>query len=108
MWKIKEHLQDDRRHRLAAVEASIVGHLEGGHLAEAWKFLKGWYTAAGGRLPKPCNEIMMMQTSEQVELYWKVPPPGDPIPINVEHKEVEDTCPGDVDLREVVRGLRSG
>ena len=106
--KIKEHLQDDRRHRTAAVGASIVGHLEGGELAEAWKCLEGWYAAAGDRPPKPCNETMVTQTSERVKLYRKVPPPGDPIPINVEPKEVEDTCPGDVELRDVVRGLRNG
>ena len=41
-------------------------------------------------------------------MYRKVPPSGDPIPINVEPKEVEDACPGDVELRDVVRGLRNG
>ena len=38
--KIKAHLQDERRHRTAAVGASIVGHLEGGKLVEAWRCLK--------------------------------------------------------------------
>ena len=33
---------------------------------------------------------------------------GEPIRINVEPKEVEDVCPGDVELRDVVRGLRNG
>ena len=88
--------------------ASIVGHLEGGDLAEAWACLKGCYAAVGDRPPKPCNDTMITQTSKRVELYRKVPPPGDPIPINVEPKDVEDACPGDVELRDIVRGLRNG
>ena len=81
--KIKAHLQDDRRHRTAAVGANIVGYLEGGDLAEAWSCLKRWYAAVVNRPPKPCNKTMATQTSKRVELYRKVPPPGDPIPINV-------------------------
>ena len=102
--KIKAHLQDDRRHMTAAVKASIMGHLEGGELAEAWKCLKAWYAASGDRPPKPCHETMDKQTVERVELYERVPLTGEPIPINVEPKEVEDACPGDVELRDVVRG----
>ena len=41
-------------------------------------------------------------------MYERVPPPGEPILINVKPKEVEDACPGDVELRDVVRGLRNG
>ena len=51
---------------------------------------------------------MVTQTTKRVDLYKRVPPPGDPIPINVEYKEVEDGCPGDVELRDVVWGLRNG
>ena len=51
---------------------------------------------------------MVTETSERVELYERVPSPGDPIPINVEPKEVEDGCSGNVELRDVVWGLRNG
>ena len=70
--------------------------------------MKGWFREAGDRPPKPCHETTVTQTTEKVKLYRKVPPPGDPIPINVETKEVEDVCPGNVELRNVVRGLRNG
>ena len=85
-----------------------MGHLKGGELAEAWRCLKGWYAAARDRPPKPCHETMGKQTAEQVELYERVPPPGEPICINVEPKKVEDACPGDVELRDVVQGLKEG
>ena len=67
--------------------------------------MKGWYAAAGDRPPKPCHETMGNKTAERVELYEHVPPPGEPIPTNVEPKEVEGACPGDVELRDVVQGL---
>ena len=62
--KIKAHLQDDRRHRTMAVGGSIMGHMEGGELVEAWKCLKGWYAAAGDRPPKPCHDTMGKQIAE--------------------------------------------
>ena len=67
-----------------------------------------WYAAAGDRPPKPCHETMVKQTDDRVELYERVPPPGEPIRINVEPKEVEDAYPGNVELRDAVRGLRNG
>jgi len=51
---------------------------------------------------------MSKQTTERVELYEKVPPPGDPIPINIEPFEINDEAPGEVELRGVVRGLQNG
>ena len=67
--------------------------------------MKGWYAAAWDRPPKPCHETMAKQTAGRVELYERVPPAGEPISIDVEPKEIEDACPGDVELRDVVRGL---
>ena len=43
-----------------------------------------------------------------MDLYQKVSPPGDPIPINVEPFDIEDLVPADAGLREVVAGLRNG
>ena len=44
---------------------------------------------------------------ERVELYWKVPPPVDPIPINVGPFEIGDLVQEDATIREVVAGLRN-
>ena len=41
-------------------------------------------------------------------MYRKVPPPGNPIPINVEPFDVEDDCLEDVEIRAAVKQLRSG
>ena len=97
--KIKSSLQDDRRHQTAAVGAKIVGLLGAGELAGAWNSLRGWYTAAVEPRPKPSHKNTEKQTVERVELYERVPPPGDPIPINISPKEVPDACPREVELR---------
>ena len=106
--KIKSSLQDERRHQTAAVGAKIVGLLGAGELTEVWISLKDWYTATADQPPKPCHKTTEKQTATRVELYEKVPLPGDLILINVEPKDVPYACPGEVELRDVVRGLRNG
>ena len=51
---------------------------------------------------------MAKQTATRVELYKQVNSPGKPIPINIDPKEAPDTCSEEADIREAVRGLRSG
>ena len=76
---------------------------------EAWiYYLKGWYHAVEDRAPKPCYDYMVNQTAEREELYQKVSPPGDHIPINVDPFPVLDEGPEDPELRDVVELLRNG
>ena len=42
-----------------------------------------------------------------MELYQKVPPPGDPVPINVEPFDIDDLVPEDAAIREVMLGLHN-
>eukprot|EP00957_Ditylum_brightwellii_P195263 14875732-Ditylum_brightwellii.AAC.1 len=51
---------------------------------------------------------MVTQTNKREELYREVPPPGDPIPINVEAFEIQDEAPEDAELRAVVADIRNG
>ena len=62
----------------------------------------------GGPRTKTLPRIDGKQTKEREELYAKVPPPGDPIPINVDPFEINDAIPEDVEIRAVVRGMRNG
>ncbi len=48
------------------------------------------------------------QTAKRVDLYWKVPPPGDPLPIHVNKVDIPDGPPSNGELRDVVQGLRNG
>ena len=51
---------------------------------------------------------MANQTTEREELYRKVHPPGEPILCNAEATDVIDAALGNVELREVVAGMRNG
>ena len=42
------------------------------------------------------------------QIYQKISPPGDPIPINVDPYPALDDCPKDAELREVMKLLRYG
>ena len=102
---LQRHLLNlDRTKRAANVVSNIEGNWELGDLKEAWRYLKGWYTTALGRPPKPCHNSMDKQTVEREELYRKVFPPGDPIPINVGTFDLDDSIPEDAEIRVVVAG----
>jgi exonuclease III len=106
--EIKASLKSDRRQRAADTASAVERNLEAGDPKEAWRCLKGWYRAVEDRAPKPCYDSMDKQTTEREKLYEKVPPPGDPIPINVDKFDVIDDCPEDAVIREVVKCLRNG
>jgi hypothetical protein len=89
---------------VAAAEAK----LDKGNIQEAFCHLKGWYCEAGKAASRPCFMTMERQTEEREELYRKVPPPGDPIPINVEPFDINDNVSTDGKIRERVRGLSNG
>ena len=82
--EVQAGLKQDRRKRAADAGARIEQKLGEGDLKEAWRGLKGWYSAVEERDPKPCYLSMQKQTNERVALYGKVDPPGDPIPVNIE------------------------
>ena len=58
---------------------------------EAWQRMKGWYRAAATRGPPPARATLERITAEQTELYRRVPPPGENIPVNVEPTNIDDS-----------------
>ncbi len=78
-----------------------------GETKEAWRCLKGWYKATTDTAPAASQLSLATQTAERVDLYRKVPPPGDPLPIHVDKVDILDGPPSDGELRNVVRGLQN-
>ena len=105
MREIKGSLKNDGRYRTKALGEKIAGFLDASELAKAWGDLKGWYMVASEHAPKLCFATLAKQTVEREELYGKVDPPGKPIPINVDPKEVPDACLKDAKIRAAVWGL---
>ena len=60
---------------------------------ESWHRLKGWYRAAVDRAPPPARITLDRITTERVDFYIYVPPPGANIPISVEPFSVDDLVP---------------
>ena len=106
--KVKAGLNIDRAQRATDTAEAMELRLREWEPKEAWRLLKGWYRTVEDRAPKPCYQSMERQTRERVELYTKVQPPGDPIPINIDPFAINDEVPTDAEVREVVRGLRNG
>ena len=74
-----------------------------------WDKANRWYRVARGAPVQPYFKSMAKQTAERVKLYSRVPPPGDPIPIDVSRFDVRDDEPDDEEIREVVRArLKNG
>ena len=63
---------------------------------------------ASNRAPKPCYESMTKQINEKGELYTKIPPPGNSIPINTEPFDLDDSVPEDVVIWAAVANLWNG
>ena len=92
---IRASLKTDRRQRAEEV-GSEADSLLGSELPlhrEAWHRIKGWYKAVVDRAPPPPRVTLERITTERVELYIYVPPPGTNIPISVQLFLVDDSFP---------------
>ena len=50
---------------------------------EVWERMKGWYQNSSDRVTPPSQVTFDKVTQEQADLYWRVSPPGEPLPILV-------------------------
>ncbi len=66
------------------------------------------YKATANTAPAASQLSLAAQTAKRVDLYRKVPPPGDPLPIHVDKVDIPDGPPNNGELRNVVWGLRNG
>ena len=83
---IQASLNGDRRRRVEEAGSAVETLLKENptNAREAWRRMKGWYKAAVKRGPPPSQATLERITAEQTELYRRVPPPGENIPVTVE------------------------
>ena len=72
--RIHAALKADRVERARQAGETVMGHLAGGDVKEAWRTLGGWYKAVTGKAAKPCYQRLERQTAERETLYAHVPP----------------------------------
>ena len=68
--------------------------------------MKGWYKAAAKRCPPPARATLERITAEQTELYRRVPPPGENIPVTVDPTHIDDSVPTEDEVEAAVKKLR--
>ena len=75
---IRASLQGGRKRRVETAGQDVETLLGEDPLnsKEAWRRLKGWYTAAFNRAPPPARSTLEGITAERVDLYSYVPSPG--------------------------------
>jgi len=105
---LNNHCGTDRRKCAAHAADTIELKLAEGKMQEAWRLLKGWHRLARDMPSKPCHNTMAKQTEERFDLYAKVPPHEDPIPIHCQPFEIKDDVPEESEIRAIVKGLRNG
>ena len=107
--RISASFQTDRVARARRAGEAIKAALDDNDTKLAFEEAKRWYRAARDTPAQPSFQSMAKQTEEREELYSKVPPPGEPIPIGVTPYAVRDDEPDDAEVREVVRNrLKNG
>ena len=67
--------------------------------------MKGWYKAAANRGLPPARATLERITAEQTELYRRVPPPGENIPVTIEPTHVDDLVPMEDEIEAAVKKL---
>ncbi len=106
--EIRVSIKEDRAESAELIGETCKAELQQGNVQEAFQHLSGWYRAAGKVASRPCFLTLENQTQDREELYGHVPPPGDSIPINIDPSPITNTVPPDLEIREVVRGLKKG
>jgi hypothetical protein len=101
-------LQDDRVALTKQVGKCIEVKLAEGDVQEAFWHLKGWYHAATEVKARPCFQMMERQMAEQVALYTRRPPPGEPLPINIAPISILDGAPTNSEVQDSARNLSNG
>ena len=60
---------------------------------ESWHRIEGWYRSAVDRAPPLAQVTLQRITTERLDLYSYIPPPGANIPISVDPFPVDDLVP---------------
>jgi hypothetical protein len=105
--QIKAALASNPKQRAADVGDNIKTLMAAKEVKEARHCLKGWYAMVEDRAPKASHYMLIQQTEERIALYSHAPPPGGPLPINVQPFIICNVIPSNLEIREMVREWRN-
>ena len=105
--EIGKSLSRDRKRRTEEAGATVENLMKADPplVQEAWHRLQGWYKATADHPPPPARATLKRVTEERTQLYSRVPPPGDAIPVTIEPFAVEDGIPSGAEVEWAVKRL---
>ena len=112
LWRlgraIQASMKGDRKRQVEEAGSAVENMLQEDppNARGAWRQMKGWYRAAAKRGPPPARATLERITAEQTELYRRVPPPGENIPVNVDPTNIDDLVPTEDEIEAAVKKLR--
>jgi Reverse transcriptase (RNA-dependent DNA polymerase) len=106
--RIHQAFRIDRRARAKRAGEDIEAALTAGKLQDSWKMMQAWYREASSRPQLPSRSDLDAVTLERQDLYSRVAPPGDNIPILVEKFDISDAVPSEGEIAAAVRRLHRG
>ena len=74
---------------------------------EPWNCMKWWYRVAVACTPPPARVTLERITAERVDLYRRIPPTGENIPVYVDPYPVEDLVSTENEIEWEVKRLRN-
>ena len=95
---IWQSLRKDRRQRVEKVSREIETKIQSGNVHGAFELLRGWYRRRGGKSPRPTRKDLNLIRSQFRNLYRKVDPSGDPLPIHVSPAPVNDSIQDEYEI----------
>ena len=93
--QIHTALKADHAERTLKTGEARIGHLNSGNVKEARHTLQCWYRKPEDRFPKPCYHSLENQTLKREQLYNRVQPPRDPIPLHIDQPLMDNGRPED-------------
>ena len=106
--EVKAAIKADRTKRVDDAAEAIDTLLKDSNVQGAWNRAKAWYKHAGDRPVAPSKADLQQVSEEYRDLYRKVDPPGDPIPILVAPFDVCDDVPQEAEIEAAVKRCKSG
>jgi len=106
--EVKAAIKADRTKRVDNAAEAIDTLLMDNNVQGAWTRAKAWYSHAGDRPVAPSKADLQQVSEEYRDLYRKVDPPGDPIPILVAPFDICDDVPQEAEIEEAVKRCKSG
>ena len=105
--ELRRSLRKDRRNRVNKVSEEIERKLEENNIVEAYNILCGWYKKFLGKNNKPSPDDLKSKEEYYTKLFSKEKIEREPLNIEYDGEEVDDSVPEEGEIKEALFKLRN-